>query len=117
MANPSYLAVRPQALVQKTLDLIRRSRLGFAGVTTVFVTTSDRFYQGLVSVTEPVQADPDTDMAEVARLAEISVPTTEESSGARAPKRRCASRATRGGSRGLWAALVGRRSRRRTGRY
>lgn len=42
MANPSYLAVRPHALVQETLGLIRRSRLGPEDVTTVFVTASDR---------------------------------------------------------------------------
>ncbi|MBB5491281.1 magnesium transporter [Nocardiopsis metallicus] len=78
MANPSYLAVRPYSLVNETLGLIRRSRLGPEDVTTVFVTTADRRYLGLISVAELVKAEPYAEVGSLARLAEVSVSTTED---------------------------------------
>lgn len=88
-ANPEYIAVRPHMLVKETLGLISRSRLGPEDVTTVFITENDRTYLGLVSVAELVQADPFTEVGELARLGDIAVPTRSAAApAARALQRR-----------------------------
>ncbi|MDS1271015.1 magnesium transporter [Lipingzhangella sp. LS1_29] len=88
IANPHYLAVRPHVTAREALATIRNSHLDAEDLGTVFVIDVDRRYLGLVSVVELVKAPESQQVADLARLPDIAVATTEDAeTAARLPQR------------------------------
>lgn len=78
IANPRYLTVRPHTTARQALETVRHSQLDADDLGTVFVIDVDRRYVGLVNVVELIQAAQDQHVAELARLPDIAVATTED---------------------------------------
>ncbi|WP_228473918.1 magnesium transporter, partial [Streptomyces calidiresistens] len=82
LANPRYLALRPDTDAARALEEVRDSRLGPEDLTTVFVIDGERHYLGLVTVAELVRAAPGTLLGTLARLPDIAVTTTADAAAA-----------------------------------
>lgn len=78
IASPHYLALRPHHPAAEAIALARRSRLGPEKVTTVFVTTEDRRYVGMVTIAELLQADSHAEIGTLTRLGEVTASTTDD---------------------------------------
>ncbi|MCE7080419.1 magnesium transporter [Streptomyces sp. ST2-7A] len=82
LANPRYLALRPDTEAARALEAVRDSRLGPEDLTTVFVIDEGRHHLGLVTVAELVRAEPTASIGTLARLPDISVTTTADAAAA-----------------------------------